>query len=55
MCCLFHLLILISHIGKYRTPKATKMEVLVENFSLTVVTMNFILNAIGVLDPRDIL
>ena len=29
MRCLFNLLILISHVGESRTPKATKMEIFV--------------------------
>ena len=57
ICCLFNLLFLISHRGESRTPKATKMEILVSKINdsqlLTVVTKNFVLDATGVLDPCD--
>ena len=57
ICFLFNLLILISHRGESRTPKATKMEILVSTVNnsqpLTVVTKNFVVDATGVLDPRD--
>ena len=46
-------ILLISHRGEPRTPKSTKMEIFVENFPLTVVTKNFVLDATVVLDPRD--
>ena len=57
MCSLFNLLILISHRGKSRTPKATKVEIFVSLINdsqlSTVFTKNFVLDATGVLDPRD--
>ena len=53
MCCLFNLLISISHRGESRTPEATKMEISDVIFSLTVVTKNFVLDATCVLDPCD--
>ena len=53
----FNLLILISHRGKSRTSRATKMKNFVPTVShsqpLTVVTKNFVLDATGVLNPRD--
>ena len=57
ICCLFNLLILVSHRGKSRTPKATKMEIFVSTTNdsqpLTVVVKNFFLDATGLLHPRD--
>ena len=54
---IFNLLILILHRGESRTGKATKMEIFVsltnDSQPLTVVIKNFILDATGVLDPRD--
>ena len=51
------MLILISHRVKYRTPKATKMEIFVSTVHdyqpLNAVTKNFALEATGMLDPRD--
>ena len=51
------MLILISHRGKSRTPKVSKMEifVLTTNGSqlLTVVIKNFVLDATSVLDLHD--
>ena len=51
------MLILISHGGESRTLKTTKMEIFVstinESQPLTVVTKNFVLDATGVLHPRD--
>ena len=51
------MLILISHRGKSRTPKATKMEIFVltvnDSQPLTVVTKNPVVDGTGVLDPRD--
>ena len=56
ICCIFNLLILISHRSKRRKPRATKMEIFVSTIHdsqlLTVVTKNFVLDATGVLDPR---
>ena len=53
------MVILISHRGESRTPKATKVEIFVSNVngcqSLTVVTKNFVLDTTGVLDPCDTL
>ena len=53
------MLILISQTGKSRTPKAIKMKIFVSTINdfqpLIIVTRNFILDAIGVLDPRDLL
>ena len=49
MCCLFNLLIFISHGSEFRIPKATKMEIFVSTINdshpLTVVTKNFVLDA----------
>ena len=57
MFCLFNLLILISHRDESRTPKVTKMEIFVSTTNdsqpLTVVIKRFVLDATGVLDPRD--
>ena len=43
ICCLFNFLILISHRGESRTPKATKIEIFVSTTNdsqpLTVVTL----------------
>ena len=54
---LIHLLILVSHRGESRTPKTTKMEIFVSTINdsqlLTVVTKNFVLDAIRGLDTRD--
>ena len=51
------MLILISHRGESRTPKATQMEILVlitnDSKPLTVAIKNFVLDATGVLDSRD--
>ena len=50
-------LILISHRGKSRTPKATKMEIFVsmtnDSQLLTGVTKNFILDSTGAIDTND--
>ena len=47
--CLFNLLVLISHRGKSRTPKATKMGIFVSTINdsqpLIAVTKNFVLDA----------
>ena len=55
--CLWNLLILISHRGESRTPKATKMEIFVATINdsqpLTAVTKNVVLDATCVLDPCD--
>ena len=57
ICCWFNLLLLISHRGESRIPKATKMKIfgLASNDSqpLTVAVNNFVLDATSVLDPRD--
>ena len=57
MCCLFNLLISISHRGESRPPKATKMGIFVSTINdsqlLTGATKNFILDATGVLDSCD--
>ena len=57
MCCLFNLLILISHRGESRIPKATKMEIFVsttkDSQPLTVVIKNLVLDVTGMLDTRD--
>ena len=54
---LLNLSILISHRGKSRTPRATKMEIFVsttnDSHPLTAVIKNFVLHATGVLGPRD--
>ena len=51
------LLVLISHRGESRTPKATKMEIFVstinESRALTVVTKNFVLDPVCVLDFKS--
>ena len=53
------MLILISHRGSSRTPKATKMEIFVSTINdsqpLNVVTKNFVLDVTYVLDPHDTL
>ena len=57
MCCLLNLLILISHRGESRTPKAPKMEIFVsttkDSQPLTIVIKNFVLDATGLLDLHD--
>ena len=53
------MLILISHRGLSRTPKATKMVIFVSTINdsqpLNVVTKNFVLDVTCVLDPHDTL
>ena len=57
ICCLFNLLILISHKCKSRAPKATKLEVFMsttnDSKTLIIVIKNFILDATSVLDSCD--
>ena len=57
ICCLFNSFILILHRGESRTPKANSMEIFVSTVKdsqlLSVVTINLILDATGVLDPLD--
>ena len=57
ICCLFNLLILISHRDESRTSKATMMEVFVSTINdsqpLTALTKNFVLDAAGVLNLPD--
>ena len=57
ICYLFNLLILISHRGESRTPKATEMEIFVlttkDSQPLTVVIKNFVLDVTGLLDLHD--
>ena len=48
-----HFDFMISHRGESRTPKATKIGIFVEIFSLTIVTKNFVLDVTVVLDSRD--
>ena len=57
MCCLFNLLVLISHRTESRTSKATKRDIFVSTINdsqqVTVVTKNFVLHVTGVLHARD--
>ena len=54
---MFNLLILISNRVESRTPEATKIEIVVSTIndsqSLIVVTKKFVIDAIGVVNPRD--
>ena len=54
ICFLFNLLILLSHKGESRTPKASKMENFVSTVNdfqpLTVITKNFVLDTTGLVD-----
>ena len=53
ICCLFNLLIYISHRGESRTLIVTKMKIFVEIFLFAVVTKTFVPDATAVLDQRD--
>ena len=57
MCCLFSLLILISHKGESRTLKAAKMKIFVSTINdsqpLKVIIKNFVPDAKGALNPPD--